>query len=327
VAQFHQSVLWPEHRPDLGRRERIVGRIPELEGQIVIPPESKKPATIVLSVGVVLLVALYGLRLGPAPMSPAWNADQAIYMVTARSLSEGKGFRVISYPDAPMETKYPIGYPAFLSLGLHFVSEQTRVGLTVLRASSGVLMIVAAILGYLLMRRYLAPVVAAFAALAVATSPGTFEFAGETMSEALFTVLVVATFLISDKCLFDHRSTPNRWLTALSAGLLAGCAVLVRSIGIAVPLGLLAAFVLLKDYRNLRWAVIGVAAICLPWFAWSLTKHGGTVTSYASENIFSRHIVVANALNLTFSATPSFVLPPIDVPAIRASIPPDFTIL
>jgi len=42
--------------------------------------------------------------------------DDAIYLVTAKALSEGHGYRIISLPGEPAETKYPIGFPLILSL-------------------------------------------------------------------------------------------------------------------------------------------------------------------------------------------------------------------
>src|SRR5262245_51280637 len=42
--------------------------------------------------------------------------DDGIYTVMAKALAEGDGYRLISLPDEPPQTKYPPLYPAILAL-------------------------------------------------------------------------------------------------------------------------------------------------------------------------------------------------------------------
>ena len=41
--------------------------------------------------------------------------DDAIYVITAKAIAEGDGYRLINLPDSPKQTKYPILYPFFLA--------------------------------------------------------------------------------------------------------------------------------------------------------------------------------------------------------------------
>src|SRR5437868_15514793 len=41
--------------------------------------------------------------------------DDAIYVVSARSLADGHGYHIESLPGDPPQTKYPIGYPLLLA--------------------------------------------------------------------------------------------------------------------------------------------------------------------------------------------------------------------
>lgn len=41
--------------------------------------------------------------------------DDANYVILAESIAEGRGYRQINYPDAPLETRYPPGYPVVLA--------------------------------------------------------------------------------------------------------------------------------------------------------------------------------------------------------------------
>ncbi|MBS2003650.1 MAG: hypothetical protein JST44_19190 [Cyanobacteria bacterium SZAS LIN-5] len=44
--------------------------------------------------------------------------DDGVYLVSAQSLAQGLGYRILSLPGEPFQTKYPIGYPFILSLAL-----------------------------------------------------------------------------------------------------------------------------------------------------------------------------------------------------------------
>src|SRR5712692_7478162 len=65
----------------------------------------------------ILLAAVawtYGLCL-----HPVWfghDNDDAVYVVTAKALANGQGYRTISLPLEPPQTKYPPLYPLLLSL-------------------------------------------------------------------------------------------------------------------------------------------------------------------------------------------------------------------
>lgn len=42
--------------------------------------------------------------------------DDGIYVCTAKALAQGQGYRLINLPDSPLQTKYPIIYPALLAV-------------------------------------------------------------------------------------------------------------------------------------------------------------------------------------------------------------------
>ncbi len=66
-----------------------------------------------------LCLCLFGLYWAVALRAPIavglWQ-DDAVYVATARSLAEGNGYRHIQMPGQPLQTRYPILYPAMLSL-------------------------------------------------------------------------------------------------------------------------------------------------------------------------------------------------------------------
>src|SRR6476619_1891801 len=90
---------------------------------------------LLIVVVLVLLGLVYAFRVGPPVTYPAFGFDNSLYLVTAKALSEGHGFRLINEPDSPVSPYVPIGYPALLAIALHFVSLDS-IGITVLRGIS-----------------------------------------------------------------------------------------------------------------------------------------------------------------------------------------------
>ena len=62
--------------------------------------------------GVVILLGAWQMVVGVCGV----YHDDAIYVITAKALAQGHGYRLIDLPNAPLQTKYPILYPALLSI-------------------------------------------------------------------------------------------------------------------------------------------------------------------------------------------------------------------
>jgi hypothetical protein len=67
------------------------------------------------ALGFAALVVLLGQRLMVEGVSGVYH-DDGIYISTAKAIAQGDGYRLINLPDSPAQTKYPILYPALLSL-------------------------------------------------------------------------------------------------------------------------------------------------------------------------------------------------------------------
>ena len=52
----------------------------------------------------------------PAPCMVGAYQDDGVYLVTAKALADGQGYRHLELPGEPFQTKYPILYPLFLAL-------------------------------------------------------------------------------------------------------------------------------------------------------------------------------------------------------------------
>ena len=210
-----------------------------------------------LLIGVHLLLAMSSLS--------AWdfgrNHDDGVYAVTAKSLAETGEYRIISLPGQPPQRKYPIVFPAILS-----VVWRLRPGFPgnvlwlkmVSVLSLGVFMAVS----YGLLRR--CSELSRWTCLAVvglcAMAPAVGDAANSVMSG-----LVYGAFSLGALWLIERAAAGNAsWKTGIAIGLLAGCAYITRSIGLALLLALVVTFVWRRRWAILAGGLAGALALVAP---------------------------------------------------------------
>lgn len=185
--------------------------------------------------------------------------DDAILFISAKSLVTGGGYRVLSFPGQPLQTKYPPFYPLYLSL-VWRLNPNFPDNLKL--ASLFCWLSVAAALA-LAWRYYRgqgwsgAPTLWMLALLAI--NPWTLAIGSSMLSETLFSCFLLVSLIVIDK--------PGVKM-ALAAGALAGCAYLTRSAGI-VMLGTVPALLI---WRRERARAAAFFAAMLPfivaWMSW-----------------------------------------------------------
>ena len=194
--------------------------------------------------------------------------DDAVYLVLARSIAAGHGYRLESLPDPVPETSFPPLFPALLAL-FTLVSQHLQwLKLLPLACTAGWLILTRK----LLLKMGASPNSALLLVGLTAASPTIVLLSTNLMAESLFALLVTAALLT----LLDEEA----WL----AGVFAGLATLTRIAG--VPL-IVACILILVARRRLRSAAIFAAvamAMIAPWFGWSLAHAGNT---YLSSNILT----------------------------------------
>jgi hypothetical protein len=125
--------------------------------------------------------------------------DDGIYAVVAKSLSNGSGYRIISLPTAPNQTKYPFLYSSLLSW-LWSLDPKFPDNIGLLKAANGVFLAVIFVLSYLFYRQRAAGEESEgllFAAL-VCINPAVFSFTDFTVSDILFLCFSLSSFLTVD---------------------------------------------------------------------------------------------------------------------------------
>jgi len=202
--------------------------------------------------------------------------DDGIYAVVAKSLSEGEGYRLISLPTAPEQTKYPFLYSYILSLLWGLYPEfPENIGL--LKAANAAFLTTIFILSYLFYRRRIPGEESEgllFAAL-VCINPTVFSLTDFTVSDILFLLICLAAFVIFDAV---EKCAARRGSVTLPAVVVAlGC--LTRSAGVPLAVAGAIHFVWNKRYRDLTNYVCLVVLFVIPWWLWVGTHSNQTVSS------------------------------------------------
>jgi hypothetical protein len=196
--------------------------------------------------------------------------DDAIYVSTAKALATGQGYRQIHLPEAPLQTKYPILYPALLA-GVWNLWPTFPGNLVAMQALGLACAAAAVALGYLYLVRfgYAERRVAAACALVSGVTPLVLYFAVHTMSEMPFALLLVlALWGVETTVAYSAMS----WRRQFFWGAVLALPFLCRTIGAAFIVSGL--FVLWRHGRPLRWYASGAFLASLPWVLWSLQGHG-----------------------------------------------------
>src|SRR5262245_9175996 len=188
--------------------------------------------------------------------------DDSIYAVVAKSLSDGSGYRIISLPTEPDQTKYPFLYSFVLSwLWSLYPKFPDNIGL--LKAANALFLAVIFVLSYLFYRHRVQKdeLEGLLFAVLVCINPAVFSFTDFTVSDILFLLLSLSAFVIfdaSEQC----TSLPGS-LTLLAVIVALGC--LTRSA--AVPLSVAGAvhFAWNKRYRDLTHYLCFVFLLISPW--------------------------------------------------------------
>ncbi len=227
----------------------------------------------------VIAVAIYLVRLD---QTAGLYVDDAWYVVLAKALAQGDGYRLISSSTRPIVPTFPPGFPLMLApLVAIFPSFPENVVALKLVSVAAMFALAAASFFYLHRYRGAPAPVAGAAALVTLVMPAFVILATSTiMAEAIFTLCQVLLAISVERSL---RSASYR--TVWIAGILAALTMLVRAAGLAAAV---AAALCLWKARPRAAALFAAVAIAfyLPWIAYNAASgdtaadrmaHGGTV--------------------------------------------------
>ena len=220
-------------------------------------------ATMVIAVGVMLVDSL--------PVGVVH--DDGMYVILAKSIATGQGYRWLNLPGAPAATHFPPGYPAVLAL-LWWIYPVFPGNVVLFKVANAVFCGIAAAgtARFAHIRLGLsARAAAAFTLVAMLGIP-TLALSVMVMSEPLFLAALLPILLMAER-LADTERPAKRELLLL--GLATGAATLVRTHGIALIGAIPIVLVMRRRHlADVALYVAGALAVVLPWQLW-VSMHAG----------------------------------------------------
>jgi len=191
--------------------------------------------------------------------------DDAVYFVSAKSLADGGGYRVESFPGEPAQTKFPPLYPLLLSLAWRIDPQFPRN------------VPIAAWLSWLAVPAVLVQLAAYYPRLGmsgwrawlllvlISINPYVIFFSSQMLTEMLFLALILSTMLLVERAV--ERTAASIW--AFAAGAVAGLAFLTRTAGIVMLLAACAYFWLRREKRKGVYFAAAMLPFIAGWTIWS----------------------------------------------------------
>ena len=206
--------------------------------------------------------------------------DDSIYATTAKALAGGHGYRIVSLPYEPAQTKYPPFYPFLLSLVWkahpHFPENLSWM---MILSSVVTLGFLALTYRYLTKQGYATQSQALIVVALSAINWRTIVLATGLYSEMLYAALSVAVLFLAER---DANKSANRF-SGLVVGCLAGLAFLTRSSGLVLLIAVAIYYAMLKKWGR-AIAVVGIGGLFVAgWIAWvyaNKTSAQGINTAY-----------------------------------------------
>jgi hypothetical protein len=205
--------------------------------------------------GTLILFLLYLAWLHPTNWFGAYRDDEA-YFSSAKCLAEGRGYVIPNLPGDPPQTKYPVLYPWLLSWVWKWnPSFPSNLGPGVcLTAFFSCWFLVVA---FQLLRKLHG--VGDWPALVIvflcALDSHFLLFSGFLMSDVPFMALALASALAADNVM----RAGSRYAPAVLVGVVAGLSVMMRSVGVAVVAGIIAAALFRRAFRQAVAFCLGAA--------------------------------------------------------------------
>jgi hypothetical protein len=193
--------------------------------------------------------------------------DDGVYLIDAQALAQGDGYRILSLPAEPFDTRYPPLYALYLSLAWRAIPVfPANLGMAIML--SWLSLPVVLLLAYLWCRRHVFPVPIIWLVVGLfALNPYVLFFVSNLGSEMLFMAFVLGAILVADWP--DQRDWLLGWGGPLLAGAIAGGAYLTRTSGIALLPAAIAYFVWKKQPAGALWFTLGMFPAITGWTLWS----------------------------------------------------------
>jgi hypothetical protein len=213
---------------------------------------------------IAVLLGLYAMNDVPAGVFQ----DDGHYLVLARAIATGDGYRYLNLPGAPGATHFPPGYPLLLA-PLWLLAPSFPGNLALFKLLNVALLPLAA-LGVRAVARssggLSAGAASALAVVSCATVPTLF-LNGLLFSETAFVAALCGVLLISER-MAKPVDAPS-WRGSLGVGLAIGALAMLRTVGVAVLPAVLLVLAARRRWRDAVAVLVGALAFLVPWQLWT----------------------------------------------------------
>ena len=217
----------------------------------------------VLAILGIVSIALGALTIDQYPVGVFH--DDAMYLVLARALATGQGYRWINLPGAPIASHFPPGYPLVLSVlwrAWPVFPDNVVLFKAFNVACFGATVVLAAQLAReTFQSERWGAVVGMLALLGVPL----LVLVTMVLSEPFFLVLALLALVLGERQLRAGESLRD----ALVCGLVIGAAMLVRAHGIVLAVAFLAVLIKRGRWRSAGASALGVLLVVAPWQLWA----------------------------------------------------------
>lgn len=193
--------------------------------------------------------------------------DDGIYLIDGQALAQGHGYRILSLPAQPFDTRYPPLYPLYLSLAWRVIPAfPANLSLAIMLSWLSFPMVL--MLAYFWCQRHGFPIPITWLVVGLfALNPYVLFFVSNLGSEMMFMVFLLGAILIAERQRSGAWS--QGWRGPLLAGAIAGGAYLTRTSGVALLPAAIAYYVWKKQPRGALWFTLGMLPAVAGWTLWS----------------------------------------------------------
>jgi hypothetical protein len=205
--------------------------------------------------------------------------DDGAYVVLAKALAQGDGYRYINLPNAPGATHFPPLYPLLLA-GLWKIGPEFPANVQMFKFANALLLGLAAAGAFVLARRRLgmATWTAASVAAAACICAPLIGIARMVLSEPTFLALLCpVVFLV------ERSADKEDMRAAAVAGLVSGALGLLRSLGMFLIPATALALLTRRRWRDAAMVVACGALVLAPWQMWTAAHSAALATPIAGK--------------------------------------------
>jgi hypothetical protein len=224
----------------------------------------------------VAVAAILFLLYKPFPIGIA--QDDGLYMILAKAIRSGQGYRFINLPGAPSGVHYPPGYPLLLA-ALSLLTSGIPGNPLVFAAANMVFLGVGAALLYVLGRRTgMSAALATVCAILGFLMPPALWMNTALFSEPMWLGLAIPWLVWADRA--DRDGTLDA-RTAILLGASAGGIALVRTQAATLALALTFVLGLRRQWKFASLVLVGAVAVLVPWQLY-IARHAGEIPAAVS---------------------------------------------